>query len=170
MEETIEYEGQVYKIGPITVEVIAAWEDWLAGIAFDTIARVVSRSRGPNAEGRVIEAVTKLSAAGEFDFFGEASQRRMETLVGQQKMTYFRIKQHHPNVEAKTVSDLVEKQWEKLALAYQKHLAAQAAALDPNAPAPAQPGANPSESGGEPSSPESATPITSSPPTSGFAA
>lgn len=163
LEESIEHEGVVYKLGPISVEVMGAWEDWLAGETLDRMLRLVGRARGPDAENRAIESVAKLSAAGVFDFYEDASQNRMRTLAGQKKMTFFRIKQHHPLVEAKVVNDIVEQQWEKLYLAIRKQLAAQAA-LDPNADAPAQTGAN-SESDGEQSSPESATPTTSSPPT-----
>lgn len=149
-ESTIEWEGVVYRVGGITLEVILAWEQWLATETLDKMLLMLGKHR--DGEEKAIMAVAKLSASGEFDYFGEPSQNRLRTMAGQKKLVYFRVKQHCHTVEEKIVANVVEKSWSELYRAVLAELVAMEKTL-PNVPAPAT-GANPSESAGEPSSPK----------------
>ena len=154
LEGTVEHGGKTYRLGPITLEVMGAWEDWLAGETLDRLLRFAARSGGSRAEA--FDSVAKLSAEGVFDFFGETSQKRLTQLSGQKKITYFRILQHHPDIDSKTVAEIVEAEWDKLFLLVQKDLAAQLA-LDPNEGSPATPGPSQHESDGDSSLPPLST-------------
>lgn len=156
-ETTIEWEGVVYRVGGITLEVVSKWEEWLASDTLERMLRLLGKHR--DGEERAIRAVAKLSASGEFDYFGDPSQDRLRTMAGQKKLVFFRVAQHHPTVEAKVVSDFVEKSWADLYRIVLAELIAMEQSL-PNAQAP-KTGAK-SESDGEPSSPKSATNIDAS--------
>ena len=83
-ETTIEWEGVVYRVGGITLEVMAAWEQWLAGETLDKMILLLGKHK--DGEEKAIRAVAKLSASGEFDYFGDPSQDRLRTMAGQKKL------------------------------------------------------------------------------------
>lgn len=149
-ESEIQHDGITYRLGGITLEVMAAWEQWLAGETLDKMLTLLGKHR--DGEEKAIRAVAKLSASGEFDYFGDPSQDRLRTMAGQKKLVYFRVKQHHQTIEPKIVSDFVEKAWSELYRAVLTELVAMEQNL-PNVPAP-KTGASPNESAGEPSSPK----------------
>lgn len=150
-ETTIEWQGTVYRVGGITLEVMNAWQNWLASETLDRMLLLLGKHK--DGEDKAINAVAKLSAAGEFDYFGDASQNRLRTMAGQKKLVYFRVAQHCPTVEPKIIADFVEKQWGDLYKAVLADLIAMEATL-PNAEAPKTTGASQNESAGEPSSPK----------------
>lgn len=158
-ETTIEWEGVVYRVGGITLEVMAAWEQWLSSETLDRMIQLLGKHK--DGEEKAIRAVAKLSASGEFEYFSDSSQDRLRTMAGQKKLVYFRVKQHHPTIEAKIVSEFVEKSWAELYRAILAELVAMEQLL-PNVPAPTT-GASPSESGGAASLPKSATSTNDSP-------
>jgi hypothetical protein len=153
-ESSIEWEGVSYRLGGITLEVMSKWEQWLATDTLERMLQLLGKHR--DGEEKAIRAVAKLSASGEFDYFGDASQDRLRTMAGQKKLAYFRVAQHHATVEPRIVAEFVEKAWAGLYRAVLAELIAMEQSL-PNAEAPKTTGANPSDSGGEPSSPKSAT-------------
>lgn len=153
IETTIEWEGVVYRVGGITLEVMAMWEQWLSQDTLDRMLLLLGKHR--DGEEKAIRAVAKLAASGEFDYFGDPSQERLRTMNGQKKLVFFRVKQHHPTIESKIVSDFVEKQWAVLYQAVLAELIAMEQAL-PNGQAP-KTGAKQSDSAGEASLPKSAT-------------
>lgn len=150
-ETTIEYQGIVYRVGGITAEVIDAWQNWLAGETLDRMLFLLGKHK--DGEDKAVHAVAKLSAAGDFDYFGDASQDRLRTMKGQKKLVFFRVKQHHQTIEEAVIAEFVEKQWSELYKAVLADLVAMEATL-PNAEAPKTTGANQSESVGELSSPK----------------
>jgi len=158
-ETTLEADGVVYRVGGITLEVMSAWEQWLASETLDKMLVLLGKHR--DGEERAIQAVANLSASGEFDYFVEPSHNRLRTMAGQKKLVYFRVKQHHPTIEAKVISDFVEKSWAELYRAVLLELVAMEKTL-PNVPAPTT-GASPNDSAGAPSSPKSATNTDASP-------
>ncbi len=151
-ESTIESDGIVYRVGGITLEVMSKWEDLLAGDTLDRMLKILGKHK--DGEDKAIQAVAKLSAAGEFDYFGEASQNRLRTMKGQQDLVFLRVKQHHPTIEKKIIQDFVEKHWAELYRTVLAELIAMEQSL-PNAPAPTTGATN--ESAGEASLPKSAT-------------
>lgn len=151
-ESTIEWEGVVYRVGGITLEVMAKWEEWLASDTLERMLRLLGKHR--DGEEKAIQSVAKLSASGEFDYFGEPSQNRLRTMAGQKKLVFFRVAQHHPTVEAKIVSDFVEKSWAELYRIVLAELVAMEQSL-PNVQAPTTGATN--EFAGEQSSQKSAT-------------
>lgn len=159
-ERTFEHEGVTYRIGAVTFEVMAAWEDWLAGETLDRMLKLLGKHR--DGEEKAVAAVARLSAAGEFDYFGSASGDRMRTLSGQKKLAYFRVKQHHNSIEPRVIAEIIENDWLALHRAMLADIVAHEA-VNPNAQAPAATGAKTNESAGEPSSPKSATVSDASP-------
>lgn len=152
-EETVEWEGKVYRLAPPDrLEVVAAWEDWLGDEAMDFLLRRLGRL-GADGLTKACEAVALLNAQGKFEFWGEVSNQRLFTLDGQKKFVGLRIKLNDPTVTDEVVSRIVESRWEHLAKMLHKENAA--AAADPNADAPAPTTAAGEKSGGEPSSPDS---------------
>lgn len=156
-EETVEYEGKVYRLAPSDrLEVIAAWQEWLGDCALEFFMRP-SRQRmlGPDGVRKACEAVAKLEAEGAFSFFGETSNQRLFTLDGQKRFIYLRLKLNDDSVTEEMAKKIVESRWEHLARILMKESAA--AAADPNAEAPAPTTAAGENSGGQPSSPDSSS-------------
>lgn len=138
---TIEFRGVVYNTGGTTLEVMADWEDWLAGEALDRLLRVNLRRQREekaiqNGEAKAIKAIADLSAEGVFDFFGETSEKRLKTPSGLQQLFFLRIRQHHPDILKKTINEMVDsKIAAQLKVQWEKEKAA-ADAILPNAEAP----------------------------------
>lgn len=131
---TIEYEGVVYQTGTTSVEVMAEWEDWLASESLDRLIRI-NRNR-PNGEMKAIKAIAEASAEGVFDFYGESSEKRINTPSGLKQLFFFRIRQNHPQVLKKTINEMIEsKVGAELKLRWEKEQAAVDAIL-PNGEAP----------------------------------
>ncbi len=152
-------DGTEYRLGGTTAEVMGGWEDFLASETLDRLLRI--HGKRPNGEAQAIKAVAEMSEEGAFDFFGESSQKRMQTLSGLKRLVYLRIKQNHPDVPKKTIDAVVEREWETLFREIQKEMAAQDALL-PNDEAP-ETGQSLNVSAGEASSLKSATSSTPSP-------
>jgi len=151
-ETSIESDGVVYRVGGITLEVMAKWEEELAADTLKKMLLILGKHK--DGEEKAIQAVAKLLAAGEFDYFGEPSQNLLRTMKGQQRLVYLRVKQHHTTIERKVIEDFVEKSWAELYRTVLAELIAMEQSL-PNAPAPTTGAKN--ESAGEPSLPKSAT-------------
>ena len=143
---TVEHNGKVYPVGPTTTEVIARWEDWLANETLQRVERLLSKK--PDGAQQAIRIVADQSAEGVFDFYGEASRKRIGELSGLKMLTYFRVAVKMPAVTKKEIDELVDATWEQLYREQQKEQAALAALL-PNDEAPV--GANQSVSAGAPS-------------------
>lgn len=144
--------GETYRVGPISVEVMEAWQSYLAGQAHALLLTVLPKTAEGRAEANL--AVAKLGAAGEFDYFSESSQERMRTMNGMKKLILFRTRPFHPDVSPATIADVIEKEWEAISNYIRQENAVEAAHL-PNDEAPATTGATsePSESLGNSSSP-----------------
>ncbi len=145
---TLEIDGKTWNVGPTTVEVIRQWEAWMAQEAAITMDRAFS-GLGPAAVDRAYDAVARLANNGEFEFFGESSLRRMNSLEGKTKLLYWRLKTNHPEIEERIVRGWVEKEAVKIGRAMMER------SQVPNSEAPATPGANLDESDGSTSSPPS---------------
>lgn len=146
----IEWEGVVYHTGATSLEVMAQWEDWLAGETLERQIRLLRKTQ--NGENKAIKAVAEMSAEGVFDFYGETSEKRINTPSGLKQLFFLRILQNNDKVTKKTVNAMIDaKLANELRLQWEKEQAALDAIL-PNAEAPA--GAI-SESTGLPSSPAS---------------
>jgi len=131
VEDTIEHEGVVYRVGPITLEVMAGVEDWLERDTIEELNKLF-----PNNFNAVVQAMTTSIASGVFKFTSIPTQMRIGELDGRQKFWFLRIRQNHPNVDEQTIRDAVENQWVACIRIAQKEAAARAA-LDPNAETPA---------------------------------
>jgi hypothetical protein len=154
--DVVTEDGRTLRMGPTSLEVIAAWESMLAADSY----RFTFAACGDASGAR--QAVAAVAALGEFNFDSTTSVLRMNTPEGRKKLACLRIKQNHPDIPDKIIADAVQYQWEKVA----SILANEEATLeahDPNASAPAKAGET--KSSGEQSLPESAKPTTSSPAT-----
>lgn len=152
-EETVEYEGKLYKLAPPDrLEVVAAWEEWLGDQALDFLLHRLARL-GANGMTNALEATAKMYAEGKFDFMGEVSNQRLFTLEGQKKFVGLRLKLMDATVTDDMVKRVVEGRWEHLARVLMKEQVP-----DPNAEPPASttPAAG-ENSGGEPSLPDSSS-------------
>lgn len=146
----IEWEGVVYNTGSTSLEVMAQWEDWLAGETLERQIRLLRKTQ--NGEMKAIKAVAEMSAEGVFDFYGEVSEKRINTPSGLKQLFFLRILQNNDKVTKKTVNAMIDaKLANQLRLQWEKEQAALDAIL-PNAEAPT--GAI-SESTGSRSSPAS---------------
>ncbi len=145
---TLEIDGKTWNVGPTTVEVIRQWEQWMQQETMGAMYRSVG-GLGPDALQGAFDAVARLAANGDFDFFGESSLRRMNTIEGKTKLLYWRLKPNHPEIDERTVRGWVEKEAVKIGRALMER------SQVPNSEAPATPGANLNESDGSTSSPPS---------------
>lgn len=130
VEDTIEHEGVVYPIGPISIEVMAGIEDWLERDTIEELSKLF-----PGNPDAIVRAMTSSIASGVFKFTSIPTQMRISELDGRQKLWYLRIRQNRPAVDEQTIKDAVEAKWVECVRIHQKEMAARAA-LDPNAAAP----------------------------------
>ena len=166
MSAIVTHEGKQYQIAPITAEVMARWEDFLATETLSRLRRLLAKE--PNGLEMAIRTVADQSAAGTFDFDSETSAKRMREVDGIKHLTFFRIQSAHPDVAKTTTDAIVDRSLEDF-LVQMRAAQETMERLSPNVEAPST-GANASNSDGEPCSPKSATSSTCSPPTSESAA
>lgn len=147
---SLEIGGKTYQVGPTTVEVVRQWEQWMTQ---ETMAKMISASSplGPDIMPMAFDAVARLAAKGEFEFFGEASLHRMNTIDGKAKLLFWRMVPNHPDVQEKDVRAMVETEAIKVAMALRERQNL------PNAEAPSE-GPNQASPLGNPSSPKSSNP------------
>lgn len=145
---TIEYEGRVFNTGTTGTEVMADWEDRQCQKTYERLIRVGIAMKMPTARQDAIDAIARLSAQGEFDFYGETSQKKMDTVDGLKLLFFIRIRQCHPDVTKKTIDAMIDAEFERtLRLQHEREQAALEAIL-PNDEAPA--GAKDDASAGAP--------------------
>lgn len=133
LETVVQWEGRSIKIGPVTVEVVARWEDWLATENLERLRRI-----GGN-DDKALRVVADQAAEGVFDFYGATSAKRMGELSGLKQLTYFMALQHDGGISKATTDAIVEKDFETMLQSIKKDMAATDALL-PNDEAPAATG------------------------------
>lgn len=133
LEGVVEWEGKSIRIGPTSVEVMGRWEDWLADETLQRLLRVLGKR--PGGEDKAIRAVANQAAEGVFDFYGEASAKRMGELSGLKMLVFFRALQHDETISKAVTDAIVERDWEVMYRQIRKEMAA-ADALLPNDEAP----------------------------------
>ena len=126
----LEHSGHVYRFAQTTIEVMAAWEEWLTKLTYDRLVRV---SGNPAS---ALDSVGRLAASGALDFFSAESQRMMDLPNGLKRLCFIKVKACNPAVTEKEISDLVEANFEEMVLARAAELQA-AENLRPNAESPA---------------------------------
>ncbi len=131
IEDTITDNGVTYQVGGITLEVMAAMEDWVERDALAELQRLF-----PNDGVELRVAMGRLIAAGTFKFYSTTMQSRIYEVDGSKKLWTLRIRQNHPSVDEKTIGDVIENKFVEL-IKIRDH--EQAEALDPkNSPAPGE--------------------------------
>lgn len=132
--DTITDNGVTYQVGGITLEVMAAMEDWIEQDVIADLKRLF-----PNDKADIIKATGGMIGEGMFKFYSTTMQKRIYELDGHKKLWVLRIRQNHPQIDEKTIGDVVENRFVEI-LKINQH--EQAEAYDPkNPPAPNQ-GAN----------------------------
>lgn len=130
-------DGTEYRIGQTNVEVIDAWQNWLAEEAY---LRTMSSAGKHVGNQAVIKAIVEMTTAGAFDFYGDASQKRLLTPKGMKQLIFLKVAQHHPTVEKAIIEKYVDDNIEEFIRRHDLEIEVQKA-LDPNADAPATTGA-----------------------------
>lgn len=120
MEETVEYKGKTYKLAPMTVEIMAQWESYLEGRAWQAL----DRSKNFREPADYQKAARDLEAdivAGKYGFFSEVSMEAQQGFQsggvfspGYRQMAYLRLKINHPEVDDKFIWDMTEDKAEEI--------------------------------------------------------
>ena len=143
-EMTVTHKGKTYKLAPLSIEIMGAWELFLIDRAYQAIDKIPMPA---DMKREQVSQLVKAVAAEEFGYFSETS---MTALNNDFKSTarhliLLRLQFNHPEASADLVREIVEAKMEEI-----QAKMAMMDAPDPNFQAP-QAGGEESPSG--PSSP-----------------
>jgi len=102
----LEFEGRTYEVSPLTFELQARFETWMERRAYESVRR--HRAGVPDEEYyRLLAAVARDSAAGEYSFGSKASVKAGASLPGIRQLLYLGLSKRHPEVDEDFVDRLL---------------------------------------------------------------